>query len=482
MSHFPPVMDDDDSVDNYWNPSFNNLENDGDLGRDRILEIIMCLVHFMQDKLTNLSRDNRALNSVRFKNLSYLNNFLFKMTILVLQAKFGFFHPAPRNLPRRSMLSDVIERHSLLLMNRSNSLLFNPLLAGNLNEESVHSMFNRHLGSIFKIEGGNKETEVENIAALVKTIGESLMLSESFRTERSQVVTQESERKKENNASIQIPSSSSQAQAQELALHKNKSRVTVATQTPPLPPPSSSISSSSPVQGSVEECTNDCDVHSSQASLHEGQRPSSAQNESNSKPDEGSGSEEEDSTHTVHSESEQKKENGTPARSTYASAVRARQECLLPSVVADIKERYAQLRKLAKKQLDEYIQTKAEMQKLEKRMVDQPDQLWSDDDDDIFGRYDLSRAGASIPQLHVDKKTNMAATSATDSSAKRSAQRDEKNAESEFSGNDEKECKVCSQKHEYGRCPLLKNKTCYNCGVIGHIKMMCRETRSCDSD
>lgn len=476
MSLYPPLMDDDDSLDNYWNPSYNNLENDGDLGRDRIMEIIMCLVHFMNNQLANLSRDNRALNSVRVKNLSYLNNFLFKMTILVLQAKFSFFHPAPKNLPRRSMLSEVVERHSLLLMNRSNSLLFNPLLAGNLNEESVQSMFNRHLGSIFQIEGGNKETEVENIAALVKTIGESLMLSESVRTERSQNVTQESERKKQNNASSQIPSSSSQAQAQELALHKNESGLTVATQTTPLPPPSS-ISSSSPVQGSVEECTNDCDVHTSQASLHEGQRPTSVQSESNSKQDEGSGSEEGDSTHTVHSESEQKKENGTPARSTYASAVRARQEGLIPSALVDIKERYVQLRKLAKKQLEEYIQTKAEMQELEKRMVDQPDQLWSDDDDDIFGRYELSRAGASFSKLHADKKTNMAANSAT-----RSAQRDDKNAESEFSWYDEKECKVCSQKHEFGKCPLLKNKTCYNCGVIGHIKMMCRETRSCDSD
>jgi hypothetical protein len=214
--------------------------------------------------------------------------------------------------------------------------------------------------------------------------------------------------------------------------------------------------------------------------MHEGQQPANSQNESNSTEVESSSSEEEDSTPTVHTHTEQSTRVATFARSTYASAVMTHLEGNTPFPLAEMKERYAQLRKLAKKQLRKYIETKKQMQELEKRMIDQPNVLYSDDDDDdeMFARYDLMRAG----NKHADNKTNMAASSAS-SNALVPRQREERMASSEYSLHENMiECIVCTQKHAFSRCPLLRNKTCYNCGVTGHIKILCREPRNNDSD
>lgn len=122
----------DDSWDDYWDPSLSSLENNHDNGRDKILDTLLCIHHFFRHKMYEMtSRTPSVVSSVKYKVLYQLGMFIYQVIMLAMQAKFSFFTNKIRHLPRRQDLAKIINRHSLSYHRRSHAFRNNRLLTNN---------------------------------------------------------------------------------------------------------------------------------------------------------------------------------------------------------------------------------------------------------------------------------------------------------------------------------------------------------------
>lgn len=459
-----PVPFDDDSLDGYWNPSFNNLENEVDFGRDRILEIIMVIYHYLREKLGTMAAHGSSISkSVEYKNLLFLNNFLYHSTVLALQAKFSFYTTAPRHLPRRSSLAQVIERHSLMLSFRSNAMLYAPSLEGRLNHESVRNMLDRQFGSIFELSNQNENTEVNAVTQVLSAVYQNLMSYErGFNNQHSLVQSGISQY---NDVSVQSRSSPKN-ESLNSSSHKNVGSL------------SAHASLTSLAEGELESYDH-CSEYSAEQAKRDDEQPITSDDDVENNNDELRSKYSNEGEESICESIYLDREEQTPAPRLYSHALVPMSERRDAVLVMKVKERYSQLRRLAREQRRQYLNTKAEIRELEKQLDEHTiQQFYDSEDDDDDGLTNVSQAGASFSQSrHDHKKTNMASSSDLQKLSRYSSTlKSSVESQSSFDfykGNETGFCKVCQHVHDMRWCPMLRNKICYNCGLRGHIKYIC---------
>lgn len=484
MSFLPQIIG-DDTLDSYWDPTFSEMEMELDFGRDKILEIIMVIHHYFRERLKSMSLgDSKAVHSERYKNLYFLNTFLYNITILALQAKFSFLTTAPRQLPRRSSLASVIERHSVVLMYRSNAIIHNPLLTGKLAEESVRHLFTRHFASIFEGNDKNCDSMTNSITAVITAIHENLTLmgkgehakkiiaafqdttsgtcphtyEPGNKTEKAgKVVNSSFYNDEDNEGSSSSHNVMSEGQMMQMGIQDNDEDDSEN---------SMSESGEESIRLKIKNWLQETESHkiSDNPAVVKGEEVNAYKNPVLSS--------------NNGSEQEQSGKHSSPV------AFIPLQNDLRDAIEIEfIDERYKKLCEKARWLKTQYAVTKAHLQLVEKQLRKPKNDSSSDDlDDERFFHdiltYDTERA-AACSQNSNQKKLSRASTSFWQKQSCHTIQRNNTPVETDFSVGERindmttRWCLICKSIHEISKCPLLLGKVCYNCGDLNHIAQIC---------